>query len=258
VEWVDLNGKHLRDIKLQYDNFWRHVETVTRKAARREQGDDLDISLEQHETRCVSVRCVRPRAILCVPTRRNGTQRVDVYLSFALTIRGFKDADDVQLSIVRSNVKLLYVEHQPPPARGAPEPKAAQILSGMHFDFVEQDHHPVFHAQLDDRSLTAEEIKRAVSEPRPRCDTPRIPSGPMDVCGVIYMLLHDHFMDTVVGGWPAELAAQVKALPRLWHQAADERLGGGIDCSWWYPRHTQISRGVQVDESADKKPAAKR
>jgi hypothetical protein len=122
-------------------------------------------------------------------------------------------------------------------------------LRGLHFDYSEDDHHPVFHVQVDDRAITPEVLGHAYACDAERVETPRVPTAPMDLCATVYMILHDHFSWAVVQGWSEECLRAVEGMPRLpcvgWAERIDKQ--GPMDCSWWYPQHQRgyAGRGAE-------------
>jgi hypothetical protein len=65
---------------------------------------------------------------------------------------------------------------------------------------------------------------------------PRIPTPPMDLAAVVYVLLHDHLPEAVEQGWPGPLKEALKALPQFSMQPLSHLLkpSAHLDCNCWY------------------------
>jgi hypothetical protein len=188
-----------------YQSFWKHVVNLTEGRTRpltdevsfRRDGDGIRVKTEN------------PIIIREAPARQRGSKRrsFDIELNFNHFIQ---EGPENRLEIRKSNVQVHYKETR----KG--------VSCGFHFDLDLNRHHPIFHVQLDDRE-------------HGRFDAPRIPTAPIDLCGAIYMILHDHFSSKVRGGWPEAIKVAVNALPRLPTRVFRAPAGQQMSCTQWYP-----------------------
>jgi hypothetical protein len=96
-------------------------------------------------------------------------------------------------------------------------------------------HRPDSHVQYNIDTFQEAMIKRlykdgdAAWRRRAAHGYPRVPSAPVDLVGLIYVLLHQHREEAVKEGWPADVRRTLNDLPTF-HLDVDER----SRCATWY------------------------
>jgi hypothetical protein len=175
---------------------------------------------------------------------QHSKHRFKVFLESQCTIEGTGDAKNPTLVLTRCVVRVLWLED-------VAADKTPRSLRGLHFDYAEDDHHPVFHVQVDDRVLPPEFIGVEYESDAQRIETPRIPTAPMDLCAAVYMILHDHFSPLVLQGWSTDAQRAIDGLPRLPCKPISDRVKerGYLDCIWWYPNHQKGYRGKKTTDT---------
>lgn len=178
---------------------------------------------------------------------RHGEARADydVYVQFRQRVQGIRIGEgDVQYVAKECQVRVQYLQTRPPneieeEVAGGIDP--ARAYHGIHLDLSPPNvrHHPLFHVQVSVGCIPGESIGRRylpTADDQHRCDSPRIPTAPLDLAGLVYVILHDHVPAAVVKGWPPELRTAVTKLPRLPLEsfAAYLRAGASMECPWWY------------------------
>lgn len=107
-------------------------------------------------------------------------------------------------------------------------------------------HYPDCHARYCLDSVDEATIKRFYKEghlgweSRARHGQPQIPSAPIDLVGLLYIILHCHLGTVVDQGWPKKVRAIVEKLPR-YRLDAD----GRSVCTNWY-EHSHSTPSVVV------------
>ena len=223
------DGRDIATLTSRYETFWQKIVALTGgKVGAKSNKNPFSVILSDSND-CVDVSTRRPLELMGAKSRPDARSRESyrVALDMQCTVRSGAERD---YELERCTVRVLWLSTD---AGRDVRPKA---LRGLHFDYEEsKDHHPVFHAQVNEGVIESVDCERA---PGPGMGTPRIPTAPMDLCGAIYMLLHDHYSSEVKQGWPENCRDVVGGLPRLPSTAFQEHVGDSLmDCVWWYPKH---------------------
>lgn len=248
---VGLSARDSFSVRRRYTDFWSRLWSIT--PAARQIPEDLirveeklgsgQLLVETPERECVL-------ALEGVKSRQTAAKDLqhDVYIQFRQLVRAMSlDGARGPLEAVQSNVRVQYLEARSP-GRVAKELRReidpARLYAGVHFDLALGEGttfkrgHPIYHVQFDPHCVPMEASRR-VYEPWssiPSCDVPRIPTPPMDLGAVVYLLLQDHFPDVMQQGWPTGIQKAAANLPRLPIASFNGAFGAGriFDVTWWY------------------------
>jgi len=116
-------------------------------------------------------------------------------------------------------------------------------MVGFHFDMayhpdtIFQLAHPIFHAQLDFGAVNTAAIDHPCSQTETAIKNPfpRLPTPPMDMPSVVFLVLSDHLGRALLR-WPGGVAGAVRRLPRLpdW-PVTEATIGKGqLEIMSWY------------------------
>ena len=241
---ASLDHRQAKKLRDAYYKFWSRVFEIAAGRAIRLAPENFEAELQNGT---VVIRASPWFHGLSTRSQGGGEKTtVDVYLQIEQTIRGFKDGstDAIRLEISRSTIRLQYVEHRSREQIRKELKKqidAAYAFHGIHFDYTcpGEKNHPYYHAQLEHRCIPAAEIHRrytSAAQLLKRCDTPRIPTPPMDFPSVVYVLLHDHLQSIVEKGWPPKLLEAKAELPAFDSSPFSAMLAerAHLECGWWY------------------------
>jgi hypothetical protein len=158
---------------------------------------------------------------------------LDVYIKFTQVVQAESNNGDRGLIAIKSNIKLLYFDTN-------------NERCGLHFDLSGEDQHdhPVYHAQIDTSCIPPDAVSRRYDGTQRSILSryPRIPTAPMDLAAVVYLILRDHLPSRVRNGWPGELRGAAYALPHLPSDHFQEHLKPQhkVECLWWYRRSSSL------------------
>lgn len=225
-----LTGRHIPQVRAVYRTFWEKVRRATGGAAKALDANWPDVQAGD-DGLAVSTGALELTGAKSRPGAR-AKRRYRILVESQSIVDGVGDVNHPQFFLAGCVVRVLWF---PQDVTGD---AAQKSLLGIHFDLASDDHHPVFHAQIDDAAI-APSVAGEYFKSGKKFETPRIPTAPMDLCGTVYMLLHDHFADTVMAGWTPECARAVEGMPRLPCAPIIERLKeqARLDCAHWYPQH---------------------
>jgi hypothetical protein len=171
----------------------------------------------------------------------------DICVQFDQTVRRAPPGGGAtDFELIHSVVCIAYVRRAA--AKGndgrSRQGRRSPIIAGLHFDLsfdlttVFQKAHPMYHAQLDFGCISDQAIGRPCHTGHRQIHTkfPRIPTAPLDLPAVMFLVLNDHFPEIVVDGWPAGLRSAVEKLPQLpdWPVSQELRRRKRIDVDSWY------------------------
>ena len=232
-----LSGRHIVRVRNAYLAFWEKVTKLTSGQAKRLDRNKLEVKFDvQTKRMTVDTGALE---IVGAASRPNAhsKERFRIFLQSQCILEGIGEENDPTLVLKQCVVRVLWLED-------VAADKKPRSLRGLHFDYAEDDHHPVFHVQVDDRVLSPEFIGVEYECAARRIETPRIPTAPMDLAATVYMILHDHFSSLVIQGWSPDAQRAIDGIPRLQCDAISSRVKerGYLDCAWWYPNH---KRGYQ-------------
>ena len=228
-----LEGRHIEPVKNAYMAFWEKVTKLTGAQAKRFDRQKLKVTLDAKTKRImVTTPMLEIHGASSRPNARS-KHRYKIFLESQCTIEGVGNAKSPTFVLTRCTVRVLWIEDD------VAADKTPKALRGLHFDYAEDDHHPVFHVQVDDHVLKPEGVDVEYNVDVKRHETPRIPTAPMDLCGTVYMILHDHFSSAVLQGWGEECLQAIESMPKLPCKPISDKVKerGRLDCAWWYPQH---------------------
>jgi hypothetical protein len=237
-----LNGRDIEPVRIAYLTFWEKVTELTSGKAKHLDRQKFNVTLDAKKRLNVDTGALEISGAVGRPNRQS-KDRFKIFLQSQCIIEDAGDAKERKLVLTQCVVRVLWLED-------VAADKRPRAVRGMHFDYAEDDHHPVFHVQVDDRVLPPEFVGVEYESDAKRVETPRIPTAPMDLCATVYMILHDHFSPVVLQGWNADAQRAIAGMPRLPCKPISDRVKerGYLDCLWWYPNH---QRGYQGQKKAD-------
>lgn len=226
-----------------YRSFWNAIVTLTDDKAQAVQPGAIVVErdpaspyvLAHNPRHALQFRGMSSRA-------RQARESYDIYIQFWQRIAVSQIGDERSYAAVESTVRVQYLEARSDKdvrleIAGNLDP--SRVITGVHYDLcpIGELHHPIFHAQFDMGCIEAQSLGRRYALPTgvTKCGAPRIPSAPMDLPGVIYVILHDHLATKVAKGWPASVRATIEKLPQFPRSSAT-RLDRGayLECPTWY------------------------
>jgi hypothetical protein len=245
-------GPYLNPIRRAYEDFWRTLTGLTGGKAEPIIRENLDVRVQRDSAgeECVYVVSRPAFRLRGLSARRRDVHRsdYDVYIAVEQSVRAREaPVDGRTFDAVRSCVRVSYMdcEESPNEPHGATGSDPGRVHIGIHFDLSDEESgpldfydHPIFHAQYDLRCIDPASVGRTCvpSQDSARCDSPRIPTAPMDFSGVVFAILRDHLPDTVASGWPQDMREALIALPHLPTGRFAPFVNGtsGLSASWWY------------------------
>ena len=154
------------------------------------------------------------------------TSALDIYLAGTQVVSRIRDAGDIRWVILRSEFDLLYLNAlENAVMRRAWREKARPSVAYAGYKFVSNllepmaVHYPDCHAKYNLDAIEEEAIERVYKEDhagwdaRARHGQPQIPSAPLDLVGLLYMVLHCHLGISVEKGWPKKIGRVIERLP---------------------------------------------
>lgn len=210
----------------------------------------VDVPNPNPQTGSLQIRTPRGRALSLRKLQMYPTGKkrdlCDAFIQFQHVVRRVARslACPSGLEILSSNVRVSYVRSYGDPDRTDPDGSGTrQVLNGFHFDMAYDPHrvfqaaHPIFHVQLDFGAVDKEAIGYPCKETERsiRCEFPRVPTPPMDLPSVVFLVLADH-MGKNLTGWPRSVEGAVKNLPRLpdWPVTKATEGKGQLEITSWY------------------------
>jgi hypothetical protein len=221
------------ELSKKYRAFWRSVHKLLGgKASREELALEISQAVRQ-ETLLVSFGAAdAPLTLTNVQNPRGAplTSSFDVYL-FGKQYVGRHETEGGGLSwiILRAEFQVLYLnsmdraairKHWDAGTSGSMAYVGYRFISNSEFPHAEN--YPDCHVSYCLNGISEESIKRRYREGgngwrvRAGHGQPHIPSAPMDLCAIVYMLLHCHRPESVELGWPEETRKLVADLPSFW------------------------------------------
>lgn len=251
---VPITAKDSFGLRKEYNTFWAKVCNLNRGHA------DPAAEMVFHDELAGNVmapgreyaRIYTPRALgfKGVKSRRSrrSAETYDLYLESEQFIRAVENEDQQRrFEIVKCGVRLLYIEsrskaHIRKEVEGAAPP--SRCLRGLHFDTSDAPFHPLMHVQIDHACINDLVLGRPYQPPvdERRLDVPRVPTAPLDVAGIVAMVMQDHLLeDTTSRDERREALTQLRDaarnLPRLCVEAMPYAADGDdpVPCAAWYP-----------------------
>jgi hypothetical protein len=238
-----LSGKHIVRVQAAYSTFWEKITKLTSGKAKRLDRQKLSVNLDDRKRIIVDTGALEIGGASSRPSKHHSKQRFNIFLQSQCTIEGTGDSRDPTLVLRQCVVRVLWLEE-------VAADKKPRSVRGLHFDYAEDDHHPIFHVQVDDRVLTPAFIGVDYECDATRVETPRIPTAPIDLCAAVYMILHDHFSPLILQGWSVDTQRAIAGIPRLPCKPITDRVKehSVLDCVWWYPNHQKGYQGQKRDD----------
>lgn len=246
---VKLTGQHIAELKQAFSHFWNSVVGITGSPARGITDETITVNrVDDHRLDVCTPSDSQALWFRGLPFRPGDSSRtIDAWIQFEETVRGVEENGGVRYEIERSVTRLVYAVQEREDGE-----RIGKARQGVHFDFKElpDGNHPVFHAQFDpsciDTSAIEEYQLQVGGKSAP--SFPRVPSAPIDVAAVTYMILHDHKPNLLDEdeGWPSETHAALRKLPQFPSACFDPKPqgGNGMLCDWWYLHATSDDDGV--------------
>ena len=233
VDLTEKTGKHIRELEQRFSEFWNKLSNVSGTPARRE--DVVVQELEQDE----DTLSVSPKNPLLLKGLSCGDEIVDVWIYFVNSIYGVEVDSGLKYEIEKSTIRVQYLREEE-----RDDEKVMRPIQGVRFEFeyLPEDYHPVFHAHFEPDCLKPSDVqhrysKEVISYGEQVIDPPRVPSAPLDLTGVIYMILQDHkpSLLNTNKGWPARTQDAIKELPHFPEKCFEMGDDGSNRFSdWWY------------------------
>ncbi len=249
---MDLNGANGAEVRNSYQDFLNRISNIPDfglteaedKIVAQTSSGEINVGMNLEDG--VSTDLLRFTELPL--DGHDGPRKLDICIQFKYTIRGSEESGETFYELKDASTWVTYLERTGGRTNGRVN---AKIQQGMHFDchIRPRKNHPVFHTQFDPTSvklhaLTSEYCIDGVDpdeqdelEAKFR-DYPRIPSAPMDITGIVYLVLNDHLPTAMElpYGWPPQLRKKVGELPSF-PEGCMNRLGEGVKKmvpDWWY------------------------
>lgn len=175
------------------------------------------------------ISSLKPIIIKGLSERRLEKTRIDldVVIKFIQQVGIKGRGSEYPYEINHSTIWVMYLENYEKvnSIRRKDSSYLGDVYKGFHFDMngqnqntVDDYDHPMFHAHYDISCINPKDISRPFYKKVDRkewIDSPRIPTAPLDLTGVIFYILRDHLPDAVVKGWPDDMSKVIKDLPRI-------------------------------------------
>lgn len=238
-------------VRDRYYEFWTRLNTAIPEAQTVNLGtfrvtrsplapDCLDVEIDPHDP------TLRFDEVPTSPRRPTG-QKCEILIQLRQTVSRSAGTSGSAFQLVHSVVRVAYLDkRRAPPAGPGSAPRGQQVIAGFHFDlgldqqFSRQPAHPIYHAQIDFDCIVKPGSSRRCTacgrNVRVTSRFPRIPTAPLDLAGVVFLVLNDHFPSRVAAGWPPELASAASKLPRLprLRTTGTRSPDGELDVVSWY------------------------
>ncbi len=236
---VTLTATNVPNARRCYEDFWNKLVSITDGKAQPVSGA-LEGKVDTEHAGCIVIHTPKDRSslqILGLPIRgeTHKSKYVDVFIQLRQLLRGVRRSKNgLEFEIVSSVIRVQYVDSCPIGT------KDAHVLFWMHFDLETErrKNHPLYHAQVAQDLIPEGATERSYRDTKDgtrRLDVPKIPTAPMDLPGVVYMILHDHLPNLVDSGWPRGIDENRNRLPRYSTSGfSSSQPTRTINCSWWY------------------------
>jgi hypothetical protein len=236
--------RDLSQIRQAFDTYWRRISTFNLKAMPLWAGG-LTVRLEDSGQILVETPEDRAFSFRGLTARRDDRRRedYDVFIQIRQWIRGVREADGgTRREVARSNLRIQYVETRPAGQAGGGGP--CRGFHGLHFDFLNPPDafHPVVHAQVHSGCIPEAAVGRHYACPPEayRADVPRIPTPPIDLPTIVYVITNDHLLHKGLDRQAVEetlrgIRDAAQALPRFAMDTFPD--GKEMPYTWWYKDH---------------------
>ena len=239
-------------LRKAYVDFTSKVSILTGKRASSLGKTDIEIALvDGGGSPEFTISSLKPIIIKGLSERRLEKTRIDLDVAIKFTQQvGIKRGgeDEYSYEIIRSTIRVLYLENYETVnnIRRKDSNYLGEVYKGFHFDMngqnqntVDDYDHPMFHAHYDIRCISPEDLSRPFYkhiDKKEWIDSPRIPTAPLDLTGVIFYILRDHLPDSVIKGWPNDMSKIIKDLPRIPVGCLNNLIQQGVpfDSTHWY------------------------
>lgn len=245
-----LGSDYLIPVLRRYTQFWQKLISFTDGRAQEFPDKEMVVSLNRDSGGCICVETPQQTAALLIrglPKKPDSIREdLDVFIQFRQLVQAeSNDGDDCEFIAINSNIRLMYLETQPigirqQRIRNGNQPNKDKVYCGLHFDLSGEDQydHPLYHAQFDTSCIVPRAVDNRYDGTQHGIHSsyPRIPTAPMDLGAIVYLILRDHLPKRVRNGWPKKLRKAAYALPHLPsnHFQVHLRPQRKIDSLWWY------------------------
>lgn len=241
-------GRLIPTLQDGYANFWNSIRIHANGYVQPVSKNDFKVQIRNGRLR---IETRTPIWLIGLPVRRKEVtgEIFDVAITFEqdVDVKGLGTPSQY-FEAVASYVRILYLDNDKIVSKRKVEDSTyrGHVRSGFHFDLVNQENknrdwydHPIYHANFDLKCIDLNTLGRndyELPQVSGRIDFPRIPTAPMDLAGVIFLLLRDHRPDLVETGWPDNIRKLAKRLPRYPHGVLNQYIKQGqiLDCLSWY------------------------
>lgn len=250
LEWLPTYVGDAYELLDAYADFWKRVGRLASKPVRPAALKVEPVREVEGESLRINIGRAEPLAILGVPSGGvRGTNGFDVYLSGTQVVRKVKGAcDDEHIWItVKSEFEILYLNAlENSEARTAWRRNEKISTAFVGYQFVVDTathcraHYPDCHARYSLDVLKESAIQRLYRDDddswacRATHGRPIVPSAPLDLVGLLYVVLHQHDPSGVSNGWPRDMKDVLARLPTF-RLDLDERSSYG---RWYEHSHS--------------------
>lgn len=248
AEVVPLQPRDLSHIRQVYDSYWRRIVSCNPTKAVPLAPGGLTVRLEDHGL----IRVENPSETAAfvfrgLTARREDRQRedYDAYVQIRQLIRAVREDGAVRHEVSRSSLRIQCIEsrtgEQSRNNDGADDP--CRGYHGLHFDFQNPPDafHPVVHLQVSPGCIPETAVGRPYHCPNYRADVPRIPTPPIDLPTIVYIITNDHLLHAgldqrVVQETLQRILNAASQLPRFARGVfpIEGLPGGEMPYTWWY------------------------
>lgn len=250
VEWLPTYMSDVHELVAAFGDFWKHVSKLITKpvrpralkieAAREKEGESLRLNIGRNE----------PLMILGLASGGvRDAEKFDIYISGTQVVRrAMRDQDDEHCWFtVKSEFELLYLnglENAEARRAWSRQEKVSHAYAGYQFT-VETGEHCRLHASDCTARYSLDRIGEGAIQRiyrdsddnwayRATHRQPPIPAAPLDLVGILYLILHQHDSSSVVSGWPRDMRSVLAKLPS-YRLERDER---SIYARWYEHSHS--------------------
>jgi hypothetical protein len=215
-------------LRQSYSDLWEEFVKLTDGAARSTSPADIEVTpIDSLRVRMRAGYSEGPLKVLGVRFRAQGaaSKACNIYIQVEQTIQS--DGEDHQgippgWICTKSVARIMYTRPDAEIQKKSEDRSYSghpTIYGGFHLDVdaAPQPSHPWSHVQLDPHCIVSSTFPtfRRTKMCLDKTSVPRIPTLPVDFPVILFLILKDHFPDTVLSGWPHSAAGIVARLPNL-------------------------------------------
>ncbi|ELZ81778.1 hypothetical protein C453_17219 [Haloferax elongans ATCC BAA-1513] len=249
LEFKQLGGDHQGEVFSKFNSFCNQLKNVLNVSVSNDPDLLIDINKSEEGLEVESP----PGAMFQftgIPYPSDDgleVQKLHIGAVFEQTIVGRETDDGIVYQTSKSTMRVVYLKvlDGRNPSTGL---FPAEIKNGYHFDFEfpPDDGHPIFHVQYDPESIELDVLEQQYAIQNEEIvdievlDSPRIPSAPVDVGGLTYMLTKELPEEVE---WPGKLAGELEKLPKYPDECYEPEPQSN-QCmlpEWWYVHASENS-----------------